>query len=189
MNRPLIPLLLLALAACGPANRPVVYHTLRAGAPGAPDRIEDLPLIVGPARFPDVLDRPQIVTGAGDGTVVLSETHRWASALEQDFLKVLAEDIGAQLGSHRVSAWGFVAPAASPFRLRLDVLRFQGQLGGNLDLKVHWILQAPTGKVKAERVSVITEPVKGQGYEALVAAHGKAVEVLAAEIATEARKR
>ena len=187
MKRPLIPALLLVLTACRPAALPVTYHALRAQAPADPAQARDLAVMVGPARFPDLLDRPQVVTGDGEGRVTLSETHRWAGSLEQDFLNVLAEDLGAELGSQRVRVAGFGAQAA-PYRVGLDVLRCQGALEGDFQLKVRWTLQGPRGKVLAERVSVFKEKVQGGTYDALVAAHGKALGDLAAEIATELKK-
>jgi hypothetical protein len=179
-------LLLLPLAACGPTNLPVTYHVLPAGSNAPPAAGRNLALVVGPARFPDVLDRPQIVSEAADGTLTLSETERWASNLEQDVLKVLAEDLATALGSNRVAVWGFSTPAPNPLRLTLDVLRFHGDLGGAVTLKVRWTLRSPASKVIAERISQVTAKVRGSGYDALVAAHGRALEDLGAEIAAAA---
>jgi len=186
VKQPALALLLLLPLACGPTNLPVTYHVLPAGGNAAPAEGRDLALVVGPARFPDLLDRPQIVTEAADGTLTLSETERWASNLEQDFLKVLAEDLATALGSHRVAVWGFNNPAPNPLRLNLDILRFHGDLGGEVALKVRWTLRAPGGKVIAERISLVTAKVRGPGYDALVAAHGRALEDLGAEVATSA---
>jgi hypothetical protein len=64
------------------------------------------------------------------------------------------------------------------------VIRFDGQPGGEVELKVRWLLQeAEPGKLLLVRSSLIREPVEGTNYEALVAAEGEALAELAREMA------
>jgi uncharacterized lipoprotein YmbA len=56
---------------------------------------------VGPLRIPDYLDRPQIVTRSGNNELKLAEFDRWAGSIENDIIRVLAEDISAQLPADR----------------------------------------------------------------------------------------
>jgi uncharacterized lipoprotein YmbA len=184
----LVPVLCLVLAACGRPAAPVTYHRLQALPPAGAGTPLDLAVTVGPARFPDLLDRPHLVLAQGGGAVTLSQTHRWAAPLAKDSLKVLAQDLGAALGSARVAAAGFDPPGAAPWRVSLDVFRFDGGLGGDLRLEVRWSLAAPDGRVAGQRLSAFTEPVHGQDVEALVAAHDRALADLGAELAEALRE-
>jgi uncharacterized lipoprotein YmbA len=165
----------------------VTYHRLQPLPPAAPGPPLDLAVRVGPARFPDLLDRPHLVLAQGGGTVVLCQTHRWAAPLAKDSLRVLVQDLGAALGSARVRAWDADPPGAAPWRVTLEVFRFDGSLGGDLRLEARWSLTSPDGKVAVDRLSTLTEPVRGPDVEALVDAHDRALAALAAELAEALR--
>jgi uncharacterized lipoprotein YmbA len=66
----------------------------------------------------------------------------------------------------------------------VDVIRFDGPLGGDVSLIARWaILQGKDKKLVSVRKSTIIEPSGGKGYEAIVAADSLALEKLSREIA------
>ena len=66
----------------------------------------------------------------------------------------------------------------------MDVIRFDGSLGGDVSLIARWaILEGKDKKIVFARKSTIIEPSGGKGYEAMVAADSRALEKLSREIA------
>ena len=178
--------LALIVIGCG-STAPAKYYTLSAlprppaaTAAGRPHRVVG----IGPVTVPDFLDRPQIVTRVGENKLALSEIHRWAGRLKDEFARVLAEDIALTLGSDRV----FVFPRATDMepshRVEVDVLRFEGEFGKEVVLSARWVLSSePARETLVARQSLIREPVSSSEYDALVTAQSRAIASLSREIA------
>jgi uncharacterized lipoprotein YmbA len=66
----------------------------------------------------------------------------------------------------------------------VTVLRFDGELGGEMNLSARWSIFGEEGdKALVSRKSVFTEPTGSSNYEALAAAGSRALENLSREIA------
>jgi uncharacterized lipoprotein YmbA len=106
--------------------------------------------------------------------------------LPKDFLRVLTENVAALLGTDRVLAYPWAERLDPTYRVVLDVQQFDGQLGEAVLQKVTWIVTGREGKTPLTvRKSDIREPVSGKDYDALVAAHSRALAALSREIAEE----
>jgi uncharacterized lipoprotein YmbA len=70
------------------------------------------------------------------------------------------------------------------YRIALDIPRFDGVLGGDVQLVARWTLYKGRGEdALLTRVSIITEASGGEGYEKLIAAQNRALKKLSREIA------
>jgi uncharacterized lipoprotein YmbA len=122
------------------ALRPVAEPP-RAETPQTPTA-EDGASIVGvlPVLLPGHLERPQFVTWSGPGEVRVDEFLRWAEPLDSGVLRVLAEDLETLLPSHRVvrAPW----PGSTPLRcrVRVELVRFGPQPGGEVSLTGRFLL-------------------------------------------------
>jgi uncharacterized lipoprotein YmbA len=122
------------------ALRPVAEPP-RAETPQTPTA-EDGASIVGvlPVLLPGHLERPQFVTWSGPGEVRVDEFLRWAEPLDSGVLRVLAEDLETLLPSHRVvrAPW----PGSTPLRcrVRVELVRFGPQPGGEVSLSGRFVL-------------------------------------------------
>jgi uncharacterized lipoprotein YmbA len=188
-----LALMALLFVGCRSTPSPVFYTltTLAKGNPTAesPAPKGDLAVGIGPAQLPEYLNRPQIATRTAPDRLTLSEFNRWGGSLSRDFLRVLAENVAALLGTDRVLAYPWGDRLEPTYRVALDVQRFDGQLGETVLLKATWIVTGGEGKTPlAVRKSDIQEPVSGKDYDALVAAHSRALATLSREIADEIRK-
>ena len=56
-------------------------------------------MVVGPVSVPAVVDRPQIVVTTGPNQVRLDEFNQWASPLQNNIARVVAENLVAMLGT------------------------------------------------------------------------------------------
>lgn len=143
---------------------------------------------VGPIRIPDYLDRPQIITRYGENRFKISEFERWAGPLENDIVRVLAENLSAQLppDHYFVLSWSPILEAYLPssYRVEMIINRFEGALDGKVILNAQWgIFSNEKGMILTKKSS-IEELVTVKKYEALVHAMSVSLEKLSSEIAS-----
>jgi uncharacterized lipoprotein YmbA len=140
---------------------------------------------IGPIKFPDHLDRPEVVTRTSRNALEIGEFDRWAGSLREDFSRVLTENLSILLSTDYVFVfpWGKTIPI--DYQVKVEVSRFDGELGKSATLIARWsILQSGEEKaLKSVRRSSISKPAEDKSYEAMVAALSRTVEQLSQEIA------
>jgi len=181
-------LIILAAPGCRSTVTPVAFYTLSAtAAEKNPDisALRDKIITIGPARFPNFLDRPQIVTRSGANRLQISEFHRWAGDLEQDFLNILTENLSVRLFSSKVLMYSWKDRVTPDYRVSLDIHHFEGEMGKSVLLNVTWAIR---GREAGDeplliRRSIIRKEISASDYDSLVAAHSQALGELGGEIA------
>lgn len=177
----------LAALATGCATTPTSrFYTLSAAA--APARISsNLSVIVGPVSVPAVVDRPQIVVDMGANQVRLEEFNRWAAPLSENIARVVADNLARMLGTPRVNLLAQTSSADADYRAAVDVQSFQSAPGKAATLDAIWFVRRTAdGKVETGRTTV-RETVQENGYDALAAAHSRAIARLSQDIADAVR--
>ncbi|MBP7528578.1 MAG: membrane integrity-associated transporter subunit PqiC [Syntrophorhabdaceae bacterium] len=178
---------LLLLAGCSSTEPPRFYllNPLTEGTNFQPPTSEPcISLGVGPARLPEYLDRPQIVTRATRDELALAQFDRWAEPLSDAFPRVLAQNLSRLLCTTTVSLYPWSPSVAHDYRLQVQVIRMDGRLGEGVALEAWWSVSGgPDKKVLAAKQSGFTEPAQGKDYEALVQAHSRAIMSLCRDIA------
>ena len=177
------------LVGCGgsPDSR---FYTLGGGAIPASDRNEkataEYIIAVGPVSLPESVDRPQIVVRVGPNQVAIMEQHRWAAPLGSEISRVIAEDLAQLLGNRMVSSYE-QNNARPDIQVLVDLQRFDSTLGETVTIDALWsVRRSLNGQPKTGR-SLVQEPAGGEGYDALVAAHSRALAKVSREIAEAIR--
>lgn len=170
-----------ALAA-GCATAPAKLYTLRgsAVASGAPPLSRAV--LVGPVTLPGTVDRPELVVTTGPNRVEADEFNRWAGPLGDTIARVVAGDLTTLLGTPDVA----VAPLANfraDYRVTIDVQRFESVPQQHVVLDAVWVVHASDGGAARSGRTVADEPVRGDGYDAIAAAHSAALAALSADLA------
>ena len=182
----------LLLTGCGSNSPKVAYYTLNPLAgmqsevkPSATD--QKLSIGVGPVEIPEILDRPQIVTRSGPNKLNVDEFNRWAGRLDENFARVLADNVSVLLGTDQVAVYPWQTEFKPDYRVLLEIRYFEGQWGQDVLLEAIWSLAHQQSKqTSAIRKSLIKEPLPTEpDYEALVAAHSRAIAQLSREIVKE----
>jgi len=146
-------------------------------------------LAVGPVDLPGYLERPQIVTRGPGNAIELAEFEHWAEPLDESFLRVLAEDLAAQVPTDRLLLFYTSTMREVDFQVRVDVVRFDADERGAVQLVARWRLYATDQREElASRESRIAETAKPGDYDAIAGAMSRAVNALAREIAEEIRR-
>jgi uncharacterized lipoprotein YmbA len=182
----------LLLTGCGSSSPRVEFYTLNplSGIQGQVNTTQSnqkLSIGVGPVEIPEILDRPQIVTRSGPNKLNVDEFNRWAGRLDQSFAQVLAENISLLLATDQVAVYPWQTDFKPRYRIALKIGYFEGQWGKDVLLEATWSVSSQQSQqTHAKRKSVINEPLSPEpNYEALVAAHSRAIAQLSREIVQE----
>jgi uncharacterized protein len=139
---------------------------------------------IGPVTIADYLDQSDLVTRTGDNQLVKAEYHRWAGSFKDDFINVLAEDIGFLVPTERIYLYPWRGSVIIGYQVAVEVIRCDGRLGEAAHLVARWrVFEGPEKKLLKMNRSSLREPVTGPDYAALVAAQSRAVARLSQEIA------
>lgn len=180
---PCAVVILAAGCAATPASR---FYTLSAATTPAAVS-SDLWVAVGPVSVPAAVDRPQIVVRTGPNQVRLDEFNRWASPLPDNIARAVAENLAAMLGTPRVTLSSQTVSGAADYRAAIEVQRFESALGEQATLDAVWMInRTKDGKSQTGRTTV-REPAPEPSYDALAAAHSRALARLSRDMADAVR--
>jgi uncharacterized protein len=179
----LCAIVVLAAGCSTPASR--LYTLSRAPAssatPAAP--ASNMTVVVGPVSIPAIVDLPQIVVSTGANSVSLDEFNRWASPLQSNISRVVAENLVTLLGTPRVSQFQQSLNLDADYRVAIEVQSFDSAPGDAATLNAVWVVRrTKDGKSQTGRTTV-REPTGTAGYDALAAAHSRALARMSQDIA------
>jgi uncharacterized lipoprotein YmbA len=175
-----------ALAAACASTPPSRFYTLSPTAP-AGTTTSKLSVVVGPVSIPALVDLPQIVVSAGPNQVSIDEFNRWASPLTNNISRVVAANLVLLLGTPRVSQFQQSLNADADFRVAIEVQSFETAPGEAATLNAAWLVRRTRdGKAEAGRTTV-REPAGERGYDAVAAAHSRALGRMSQDIADAIR--
>jgi uncharacterized protein len=179
--------LLAGLAAGCASTPPTRFYTLSvAAAPAATS--SQLSVVVGPVSVPAVVDRPEIVVTTGPNQVRLDEFNQWASPLQNSIARVVAENLVGMLGTPRVILSAQALSADADYRAAIEVQGFESAPGEAATLDAVWsVRRTKDGRTETGRTRA-HEAIQEKGYDALAAAHSRALGRLSRDIADGVRK-
>ena len=187
---------LVTMAGCRSTSPPMAFYTLSSirGMQIPPaDQVLSRQMVIGigPVRFPDFLDRPQIVTRSGPNRFTISEFNRWGGNLDKDFLNTLTENLSILLPGDQVVVYPWITQVNPAYRVALDIHQFEGQMGDSVLLNVTWSIIDQGGRAESLYIkrSIIAQPVSGhQDYDAMVSACSDALAELSKQIAEQIKR-
>jgi uncharacterized lipoprotein YmbA len=183
-------LVVLGAGGCLTLSPPPRTYLLSAIPPSAaPTAVGRAVIGVGPVTIPAYLDRAPIVVRTGDGEVKLSGEDRWVEPLRDGVTRTLAENLSAMVPTDAVVIFPWRTPRTVQFRVTVDFLRFDGELGGPTVLRAQWRLLDGAGKELVLGAAHVEETTGEPTYAALVAAQSRLLASLSRDIAAEIRTR
>ncbi len=191
-----ITFLSLALAGClGGQSSPTNFYML---SPLSPSPTETSPATAA-ARIrisletvvvPEYLNRNEIVINLDNTIYQLAEFNQWAEPLSDNLTRVLGENLTDLLQNDSIHV--FLASESSiPFdyRLEVDVLRLDGNLGDQVTLIAQWaLLEAEEDDLIVMRRSEFQEQATDNTYKELVLAKSRTIEQLCRDMAIAIRE-
>jgi uncharacterized protein len=182
----LFSMALLAAAVVGCSTAPSRFYTLHSTAVADGGAPAGYGILVGPVSVPASVDRPELVLQVAPNQVELQEFDRWAGSLGDSIARAVAGDLAALLGTPDVA----VAPLANfkaAYRVTIDVQRFDSMPRQSVFLEAVWAVHPTGGGETRSGRSVVREAVQGDGFDALAAAHSRALGQMSGEIAAAIR--
>jgi uncharacterized protein len=181
-----IMLAVATLAGCGSSPKSSFY-TLSGAEPATYATLNTpYSIAIGAVTVPDVIDRPQFVTRTGANELTINEFARWGEPLRAEIPRVIAGELSRELDGAFVSIYPQSSGGNADIRLQLDVRRFDSALGEAATVEVVWTLRPLKGAAVNGR-SLAREATAGAGYDALVAAHSRALASVSKDIAAAVR--
>ena len=176
----------IAAIAAGCASAPSRFYTLNSTATGDGAPAANYAVVVGPVSIPALVDRPQFTVRAATNRVEINEFNRWAEPLNDNIARAIAGDLAALLGTPRV-ATASLANFNPAWRVTIDIQRFESVRGKSVLVEAVWVVHRTTGNATCSGRTVASEPVPGDGFDALAAAHSRALAKVSSDIAAAIR--
>jgi len=203
MVKPRITFVLLVLLAfvlvlnnsCG-RSRPSRFYVLiptveakASPAQGEGESIDSISIGIGPVKFSDYLQRPQILSQTKANELEYAEYDRWAEPLDHNFARVVAENLSNLVPAAHVFVFPWRGSAGVQYSVTFEVLRFSEGADGKVTLIVLWsIYDEEEIKLISRKKSTFTHPgPRGDEtyYQELAGIMSRMVEDLTREIAKE----
>ena len=186
----------LALAGClGGPSAPTNFYMLSALSPspaGTSAATAEARIRIGLVTVvvPEYLNRNEIVVNLDNTVYQLAEFNQWAEPMSNNLTRVLEENLTNLLRGDLIDV--FLASDSSipaDYRLEVDVIRLDGNLGDQATLVAQWaLLGAEEDELKLMRRSEYQEPAADNTYKGLVMAQSRTVERMSRDIAADINK-
>jgi uncharacterized lipoprotein YmbA len=174
-----------AASGCG-ASAPSRFYTLTPAAVSSGAPATNVAVMVGPVSVPASVDRPEFVVQAAANRVEVEEFNRWAAPLNDGIAHAVAGDLAVMLGTPNVAA----APLANfdpAYRVTIDIQRFESTPGQAALVDAVWVVHKTAGGETRSGRTFAREAVQGDSFEALAAAHSRALGTVSGDIAEAIR--
>ncbi|HEY2151651.1 MAG TPA: PqiC family protein [Vicinamibacterales bacterium] len=173
--------LVTAASGCG-TTAPSRFYTLDPTALSDGAAPVSYPIMVGPVSVPAAVDRPEFVLQSAPNRVEVDEFDRWAAPLNDAVAQVVAGDLVKLLGTPNVAS----APMANfvpAYRVTIDIQRFDSVPSQAALVEAVWTVHSTAGGETRSGRTVAREAVQGDGFDALAAAHSRALAKMSGDIA------
>ena len=175
------------LSGCGSSPKSTFYTLSSGAAPERAPATAPLSVAIAPVTVPDIVNRPQFVVRVAANQVTIDEFARWAAPLKDEIPRVIADNLTRLLNGARVATYPQYGNADADYLLAIAVQRFDSALGDAATVEVLWTVRPPKGGAPRTGRSVVREPAGAAGYDALVAAHSRALARVSGDIANAIR--
>ncbi len=180
--------------AKGPPTRFFVLNSLHSVEnPQRPQPItdmdEDILIGVGPIKLSQALDRPQIIIRTSHNEIRRADMERWAMPLKDNIVNAVTDNLSVLLTTGSILKFPWKASIPIDYQVVMDITRFDGRPGGNVDLRARWGILSESGRnVLVKERSVLTEPVGGDTIAEMVSAQSRLVAKLSLKVAEEIKQ-
>jgi len=143
-------------------------------------------------KLPEYLLRDQLVTRTASDEIILSEHNRWAEPLEENFKRVLIEDLSKDIPTNNVFLFPAKDTSVTNYQILLEITQFELQKNNTVVLSARWSITKGEAVVfLMDKQSSFTEQIsdeRGERYESIVAGMSRLTGKLSEEIAAEIRR-
>ena len=147
-----------------------------------------LALAIGPIKFPGYLDRRALVRRLSQNRFAVADNDLWAEPLEENFSRVLSENLSILLQSDGIVAYPWERNRRPTYQVQVEVFRFEPNAEQVVELWARWMILDDTKKTIMIKESYFSQPAKDKSTEASVAALSETVADLSREMSRALRE-
>ena len=145
---------------------------------------EGVLLGIGPIKFPGYLDRQEIMVRSAQNRFEVSENDRWAEPLEENFARVLTQNLSVLLRTDRIVSYPWPLERKPTYQIEIEVLRFEANSAREAQLFARWaVSDGGNKKIISVKETRVLRQAKEKSTEGSVAALSEALGDLSREIA------
>ena len=178
---------LVGVAAFGCSTTPARFYTLDSTATPDGTPAAHTAVMVGAVSVPASVDQPEFVVKVASNRVELDEFNRWAAPLSDSIARAVAGDLVVLLGTPDV-ATSPMANFIPAYAVTINVQRFESTRNQGTLLDAVWAVHQTAGGATRSGRTVAQEAVQGDSYDALAAAHSRALARMSVDIAAAIRE-
>lgn len=186
----LIVSFILLLMACTSTQKTTFY--LLKAIPDTDLKISSITgvtILVQQPTLPEYLDQPQMILRENDYKLEMTEDHRWAEPIKNNFTRVFVENLNTRVAPSNASIFSELGRLNPDYQLTIKVLQMDVNMDDKAVLKAEWALyNGKEEKLIKRQNSTYTLAVDNKSYESGVEAQSKAIALLAEEIAETIKK-
>ena len=146
-------------------------------------RSKNLKVLVNPIKFPEYLDRPQMVIRDSSYKLKLSENHRWAEPLNNEFTRVLIKNLSIRIAPNHVLEYSELNGSQPDIHLSIKVLRLDVNADDQAILSVKWAYWLGNNAAINRFSNEYSIPIKNNTYDSKVEAQSQAIALFTDELA------
>jgi len=182
----LISIAIVVIAAWGCSTTPARFYTLdsTAAPDGAP--AAHMAVMVGPVSVPASVDQPEFVVQVASNRVELDEFNRWAAPLSDSIARAVAGNLVVLLRTPDVAA-SPMANFSPAYTVTINVQRFESTRNQGALVDAVWTVHRTAGGAIRSGRTLTQEATQGDSYDALAAAHSRALARMSRDIAAAIR--
>jgi uncharacterized lipoprotein YmbA len=178
---------------CG-SSKPSRFYVLTpildvAAETAQSDSKSDISVGIDKLSMPEHLLKPQIATHSSANRMEYAEYDRWAESLDENFSRVLAENLSKLLPSENVYIFPWKSSTVLQYYMTFEIMQFSQGTDGNISLTVFWsIYNNETTKQLIRKKTSLKQPGPSSNlldYRRLVQVMSQLVEEFSREVVAE----
>lgn len=181
---PLIKLLIIisltsTLFGCSSAPKTSFYQLRSIGTAQTNQSkppLKNVIILLTPIKFPEYLDRPQLITRKSDFKLYLNENHLWAEPLNNEFTRVLTENINKKLAPNTIYTFSTINKKTVDITININVLQFDVNANDQAVLVVKWSYSLANNIATTMLSKTITLSSASKKHESRVEAQSHIIE-------------
>ncbi len=142
---------------------------------------------VGPVEIPRLLNRPQIISRKNSNEIIMAEKHQWGGSYKEEIIQSLTDNLSTLLKTDSVEQYPWKFSFKPSYQVRINIERFDGEIGKNISLKARWRLLQNNKEILVKQ-TLINTPVHGKSYSDYVKAQSQALEVFSKQITDKIKR-
>ena len=146
--------------------------------------LSDIGVLVGPISIAMYLDRSDIVIRNSRNEIDIAEFAAWAGPLQENFSRVLAENLSLWLNTKKVVIFPESRLRFYDYNVTMNVTRFDGRPGDNAHLRARWaVLDSKRKQILFNEYAVLSHPAENDSIGAMVSAQSRLLADFSRDIA------